>query len=340
MFRTDENGSPLWQGNVKQYQFKYDAATGSVRLGDADGLDAIDATTGFVSVLARSYWTTPSTFWANWVPGRTATASDSRDGPEVQKGGAAQRQRETNLTAQTGRSVYTCPVNATTGAPTCVANALLSTTPFSAASLNPANAGTLLAFNYPAAWPAATSATTDIGNLIAWTRGTDNLANESGPGSLTTIRPSVHGDVVHSRPVVINYGGSPPRVVVFYGSNNGMLRAIEGKQTGTGAGNELWSFVVPETLGKLNRLREQTPKVAVPVESRGPDEQQGLLHGRCDRRLSGRHDGDHLCIGATRRQFHLRDRRERSRRTPVQVQAVPQHDGHERSRARPGRSPR
>jgi type IV pilus assembly protein PilY1 len=85
MFRPDANGSPVWQGNVKQYQFKYDSTTGAVRLADADGLDAIDANTGFLSVLARSYWTTSSAFWANWVPGQTATASDSKDGPEVQK---------------------------------------------------------------------------------------------------------------------------------------------------------------------------------------------------------------------------------------------------------------
>ena len=100
MFRPDAGGSPKWLGNVKQYQILYDRSTGAVRLGDADGLDAIDASTGFVSVLARSYWTTSSTFWTNWVPGKTTSASDSKDGPEVFKGGAAERQREVNLTSR------------------------------------------------------------------------------------------------------------------------------------------------------------------------------------------------------------------------------------------------
>ena len=150
-------------------------------------------------------------------------------------------------------------MNTTTGAPACVANALLSATPFNTTTLNPAIAGTQVAFNYPAAWTTTVRRRTDIGNLIAWVRGTDNLGNESGPGGTTTVRPSIHGDVLHSRPVALNYGGSPPRVVVFYGSNDGMLRAVEGKQTGTGAGNELWAFVAPETLAKLNRLREQSP---------------------------------------------------------------------------------
>ncbi len=269
MFRPDAGGSPKWLGNVKQYQILYDRSTGAVRLGDADGLEAIDASTGFVSVLARSYWTTSSTFWTNWVPSQTTSASDSKDGPEVFKGGAAERQREMNLTTQAGRSVYTCGVNATTGASSCAANALLSATPFNSTTLNPTVAGTQLAFNYPAAWTATSSASTDIGDLITWARGTDNLGNESGPGGTTTIRPSVHGDVLHSRPVALNYGGSPPRVVVYYGSNDGLLRAIEGKQTGTGAGNELWSFVAPEVLRKMNRLRQQSPTLVLPSNPAG-----------------------------------------------------------------------
>jgi type IV pilus assembly protein PilY1 len=277
MFRPDESGSPKWLGNVKQYQLKYDKATGSVRLADADGLDAIDSGTGFVSVLARSYWTTDSSFWINWVPGKTQSKSDSKDGPEVVKGGGAQRQREVNLTTQAGRPVYTCAVDATSGAPACVADALLSATPFNTTTLNPANAGTKLAFNYD---PASATAATEIGDLINWVRGTDNLGNELGPGGTTTVRPTIHGDVLHSRPVALNYGGSPPRVVVFYGSNGGALRAIDGRQTGTGAGDELWAFVAPETLGKFKRLRDQSPKLVVPSDPAGsPNNKDYFLDG-------------------------------------------------------------
>ena len=83
------------------------------------------------------------------------------------------------------------------------------------------------------------------------------------------MRPSIHGDVLHSRPVALNYGGSPARVVVFYGANDGMLRAVEGKQTGSGAGNELWAFVAPEAFPKLNRLRDQSPQVILPSNPAG-----------------------------------------------------------------------
>ena len=45
---------------------------------------------------------------------------------------------------------------------------------------------------------------TDRRNLINWVRGTDNASDESGPADSMTTRPSVHGDVLHSRPVEVN----------------------------------------------------------------------------------------------------------------------------------------
>ncbi len=100
--------------------------------------------------------------------------------------------------------------------------------------------------------------------LIDWVRGTDNAGDEKGPGTPTTIRPSVHGDVLHSRPAVVNYGTSDkPRIVVFYGANDGLLHAVNGNQTGTGAGQELWSFIPEEHFGKLKRLRDNSPEVRI-----------------------------------------------------------------------------
>jgi type IV pilus assembly protein PilY1 len=74
------------------------------------------------------------------------------------------------------------------------------------------------------------------------------------------VRPSVHGDVLHSRPAVINYGGTTG-VVVFYGANDGMLHAIDGNRTGSTPGDELWGFVPAEMFGKLNRLRSNSPEI-------------------------------------------------------------------------------
>ena len=78
-------------------------------------------------------------------------------------------------------------------------------------------------------------------------------------------RPSFHGDVVHSRPVAINMGTDASReVVVFYGGNDGVLRAVNGNRGeptaqpigGIAAGDEMWAFMAPEFFRQIKRLRE------------------------------------------------------------------------------------
>lgn len=105
--------------------------------------------------------------------------------------------------------------------------------------------------------------------LINWVRGQDNFGDEKGPGSGVTVRPSVHGDVLHSRPVVINYGDSTRGTVVFYGSNDGQFHAVNGSQsTALGsvpAGGELWSLVLAEHYSKLARLRVNSPELKFPT---------------------------------------------------------------------------
>jgi len=83
-------------------------------------------------------------------------------------------------------------------------------------------------------------------NLIKWVRGMDNKEDENKNGLATDIRASVNGDVLHSRPAVINYNRSSGNndVFVFYGANDGMFHAIKGGQASDG-GNEQWSFVAP-----------------------------------------------------------------------------------------------
>jgi len=265
MFRPDAGGSPDWVGNLKQYKLKYDAATNTLRLADSLNNEAIDGGTGLLAVTAASYWTTNSTFWTNWVgTSRTesTSASDSPDGPFVEKGGAAQRLREDNLTTQVNRKVYTCPIDSS-GNAACVSSTALTGTTYKFAMNSAGTApefGSVAATNLAFGLPATTTAA-ELAAYINWARGTDNLGNEGGPGVPTTVRPTIHGDVLHSRPVALNYAG---RVVTFYGSNEGMVRAVEGKQTGTGAGSELWAFMAPEVMKIQNRLRTQSPQVVLP----------------------------------------------------------------------------
>lgn len=109
----------------------------------------------------------------------------------------------------------------------------------------------------------------DRDSLINWVRGEDNYGDETGPGGTVTIRPSVHGDVLHSRPTVINYGGTIG-VVVFYGENGGVYHAVNGNQANPSGsslptpGSELWGFVPSEMFTKFNRMRTNSPQLNLP----------------------------------------------------------------------------
>jgi len=109
----------------------------------------------------------------------------------------------------------------------------------------------------------------DRDSLIKWVRGHDNFGDELGPGGSVTVRPSIHGDVLHSRPVVINYGDARG-LVVFYGANDGVFRAVNGSQTtalasgGVPPGGELWGLVLPEHFNDLNRQRVNSPELKLP----------------------------------------------------------------------------
>ncbi len=245
MFRPDAMSTPRWVGNLKQYKLGLDSSTGEVMMVDADGNPAILRGTGFFSPLARSQWTTNSVFFTGMPSGTPPSVNDNPDGQIVEKGGVAQQLRIANHTNADGRKLYTLPASPTPGA-------ALSATPFSSSN---------------SAVTAAFSATD-----ILWIRGEDTDLEKPGSylagNSVTQYgvrgpRVSIHGDVLHSRPVALNYGSGD--VVVFYGANDGFLRAVGGRQSGTGAGQELWSFIAPEHYDPLlKRMRSNSPELHLP----------------------------------------------------------------------------
>lgn len=249
MFRPDENGRPRWNGNLKQYKLGIDTATQQLILQDARDTNAINNLTGFIAPCARSYWTsaTADTYWGFDPSGECTTegarASDSPDGNVVEKGGQAHMLRAI-LPAK--RKVLTC-----TGA-VC--------TTFSAFDTNTTAA--------PAAFGLVAGDTAGRNTLIDWSRGINKSTDLTTYGATeTAMRPSIHGDVVHSRPVAVNYGtDAQPQVVVFYGANDGMLRAVNGNRTaaigGAAAGSELWSFMPMEFYASIKRLYDNNPLIA------------------------------------------------------------------------------
>jgi len=273
MFRPDANALPRWAGNLKQY--KLGLISGALKLEDADSKPAINSNTGFITECARSFWTPTSTD-NNWsfkpqggcIPPTGSASdlylnSDFPDGNVVEKGAQGYM-----LRSSTTRTVKTC-------SPTFASCTAL--TDFSTS--NSAITQSLLG---------ATSST-ELTNLILWARGLDT-EDENG-NSVTAytnpaeMRPSAHGDVVHSRPVAIDYGtAGSPNVVVFYGGNDGIFRAINGNPVsttnpGTGLpyssypcgtnnsvtpGCELWAFMPPEFYGNIKRIHDDTTLISYP----------------------------------------------------------------------------
>lgn len=269
LFRPQGDFLPRWTGNLKQYKLG-PSTGGGIEAQDADGNSAINATTGFLSSCARSFWTPTATdtYWANDPVGtcqgvtgqsdaQVLKGSNYPDGEVVEKGGQAYRLRSGSVTPST-RNVKTCAPGSS-----CTTlvnfNTSLATATYTQALFDPAASGAVAR-----------------NTLIDWARGTNNKDSELSMAS-TAMRASVHGDVIHSRPVAINHGDdttSGRRVVVYYGANDGMLRAVNGNQTGSvtyavggstfAAGDELWSFMPPEFFGSILRLYNNSNAIRFP----------------------------------------------------------------------------
>lgn len=236
MFRPDADAKPRWFGNLKRYQLIN--TSGSVELGDVDGVLATNTLTGFVTNCATSYWTKDSgAYWENVsvtpspATGCTTSSnnaySDAPDGPQVEKGGAAEIIRQGNN-----------PPNTTT-TPTWQVNRTVYTV----------SSGALTAFN--------TTSSGLSSDLVNFLLGYDT-EDENRNTVKTDTRPSLHGDVVHSRPLPINYGGQTG-VTVYYGANDGTFRAVDAT-----TGKERWAFIAPEFFPRLSRLKDNTPLVNYP----------------------------------------------------------------------------
>jgi len=112
-------------------------------------------------------------------------------------------------------------------------------------------------------------------NLILWVRGRDNAENEKSNVASPDVRPSTHGDVLHSRPAVVNYGRGTTEndIYIYYGTNDGGLRAVKGGLATVSGdnhpngdpvqpGDERWTFIPKEVFGKFDRLRTRTPEIS------------------------------------------------------------------------------
>jgi type IV pilus assembly protein PilY1 len=96
-------------------------------------------------------------------------------------------------------------------------------------------------------------------SLVNFLQGRDAY-DENANSNTTETRSWVMGDILHSRPLIINYDkyifstdnekdSSLNKSMIFVGANDGMLHAFNDYD-----GSEAWAFVPPDTLGKLKDI--------------------------------------------------------------------------------------
>ncbi|MRR53546.1 MAG: hypothetical protein EG822_03405 [Deltaproteobacteria bacterium] len=224
--------STNWIGNLKK--FGVDAGTNIVDSDgnyatwediDGDGYDdrAPHATlpTGTVN---GSFRTTSKSFW-----------NSVTDAGEVDEGGigallAARTASTRNIYTLTPTGTSLIPLNSTSSGSYVITPAMLSV-----------------------------ADTTESAELIKFTYGEDAY-DANGNGNTTETRDWVMGDVLHSRPVIVNYASyvfsslneencSTNKTLIYVGSNDGMLHAFNDCD-----GSEAWSFVPPEVLPYLQNV--------------------------------------------------------------------------------------
>ncbi len=209
MFRPSLGKKPRWFGNLKRYQLAlFNDIPG---LADTSLELAANTNDGNLRTCAKSFWTEDSdTYWQNLlidpsVESRCLEAgvepwSDLPDGDFVEKGGAAQQRRQLARGSIADRTLYTASSD------TALRALAASDVPGS-----PANA-----------------------EVFKYLRGDAAAPDEVLPAA--GLRASIHGDVVHSRPLAIRY--SADDVSLFYGANDGLFRAVNPAD-----GTERWALV-------------------------------------------------------------------------------------------------
>lgn len=217
MFKPGENVD--WPGNIKKLKLRIE--DGEAVLVDANGSPAIDLATGFIKDTAVTFW------------------GGSQDGGDVEKGGAGALLASRDPAS---RSVYS---NTGTN------QALQALVPgnITASSMGVASEADLHAlFGVPSAL--------GLTRLINWARGYDAY-DQDGDNDTTDTRSWVLGDILHSQPLVLNYGArggytmADPDIRLLVGTNAGFAHMF-----GNDNGQEDWAFFPRELAPILYKRRQ------------------------------------------------------------------------------------
>jgi len=223
------NSGKMWSGNLKKYgvQQTNDPSRGLVvgDLTDSSGSKALDPDGAFYPS-TKSFWTTSSS-----------------DGGEVELGGVGEV-----LKARTAaRNIYIL----LPGDPVDEDNGPDSDTSFDLT--NSWNAFTTTNSRLTTS-KLGVMTTEEKDKLINFVHGID-VYDDNVNNSTTDKRDWFLGSFLHSRPYVIHYAD---RTVIYAGANDGMLHAFD-----DATGEELWGFIPPCLLDRLQELHTETPGIFV-----------------------------------------------------------------------------
>ena len=105
----------------------------------------------------------------------------------------------------------------------------------------------------------------ELEELIDWSRGVD-VQDEDGDGKTNDTRPWILGDMLHSAPLVINYGGKDQELRIVVGTNAGFLHMFD---VNDDKGDEDWAFFPKELAPVLDKrmLNEQSKQHIYGIDS-------------------------------------------------------------------------
>ncbi|NOQ90301.1 MAG: hypothetical protein GQ549_05085, partial [Gammaproteobacteria bacterium] len=225
--------SKHWPGNLKKYEldFKEDSTTGEKTpfIADGNGVDAVNAETGFFKTTAQSFW------------------SPSSDGDDVREGGVVSALTDSR-NVYTYTDAYTDPGGTGVNTPSAAGAVLAS----SDNAVDPTNGSLTDGLLGITGFPEKVTGTAYRETLINFASGLDSLSDYGDIDTYDDVRPEM-GDPLHSEPALIQYDevAGEPELVIYTATNDGYLHAFDSL-----SGKEIFSFIPQELLGNLKTIME------------------------------------------------------------------------------------
>jgi type IV pilus assembly protein PilY1 len=216
----------MWDGNIKKYGIaqQYNS-TYTIKPGDI-----IDAKGDLALDSSGEFFETARSYW---------TSSAIMDGGDASKGGVGEVMMNRDFTVFNPDSGLPRKIYTYLGTNSSLTD---SSNRFKATNISPAMLGL--------------GTDTDARDkLVKFVYGYDSY-DDNGNSITHEKRDWIIGSFLHSRPLVIHY--STTRSVIFAGSNDGMLHAFDDAN-----GQELWGFIPPDLLSKLQALHQDVLQIFV-----------------------------------------------------------------------------